>query len=136
MPFDLKDLWTAGGVLLGFQVTSFSWRISEEAKVGDKGDYTWIPPADILNLIAMLVATLGIFVLPVVGLVDVAFVKASFALSTLLFVGHSFAIAGHYELFNPRTRRSFKYFPLQEKCVVLIVALVVIVYFILLRRMA
>jgi hypothetical protein len=42
---DLKDLWTPTGLLLGFQVTLFKWRLEREAEVGDKGDILgWFQP--------------------------------------------------------------------------------------------
>ncbi|MFA4918823.1 MAG: hypothetical protein WC581_06185 [Thermodesulfovibrionales bacterium] len=137
MPFDLKDLWTAGGVLLGFEVTAFSWRIKEESMLArEKNEITWLPPADFLNLLAMLAASIGIFVLPVLGFSNLGLVKVLFGLSTILFVGHAFAIAGHYELFNWRTKRSFKYFPMQEKIVIIVVSIVSLFYlFVALQRL-
>lgn len=138
MPFELKDFWTAGGILLGFEITAFSWRISQESKVAEKGDIVWLAPADYLNLLAMLVTAAGVFVLPSLNIADTALFRILFGLAAILFVGHAFALAGHYELYNPlkgRTR-SFRYFPPQEKVAVGIVAIVSIVYLIVaLRRM-
>lgn len=51
MNIQLTDIWTVAGVLLGFQVTSFAWRVSREVDVGQVRDLTWLPPADILNLL-------------------------------------------------------------------------------------
>ncbi len=33
MKFELSQIWTAAGVLLGLQVSSFAWRIQQEAQV-------------------------------------------------------------------------------------------------------
>ncbi len=52
-----------------------------------------------------------------------------FGLSAIMFVGHSFALAAHYELFNHRTKRTYRYFPTQEKIVVVIVIFISFVYF-------
>ena len=112
------EIWTAAGVLLGFQVTSFLWRIGQEAGTGAKGDITWLPPADMLNLLAMSVLAIGVFVAPLMGAISLAATRLVLGLSVLLFVGHSFALAGHYELYNRHTPRSFDYFPLQEKIAV------------------
>ena len=123
----LSDIWTASGVLLGFQTTSFLWRVSNEVARSREGDLTWLPPADIVNLAAMTAIVLGVFVAPAVG---AAFVDSSkiFGLSAILFVGHCFCLAGHYEMFNPNTTRSMTYFPTQEKIAVGFVVLIAIVY--------
>lgn len=101
---ELSEFLTAGGVLLGFQVTSFGWRIAEESKVARQGDITWLPPADLLNIVAMIVTGLGVFVLPALGVIDVAIIKIMFGLGAILFVGHSISMAGHYELWQDRAR--------------------------------
>ena len=128
MSIELTDIWTAAGVLIGFQVTSFVWRVSREVEVGKKGDLTWLPPADILNLISMAVAMVGVFVLPIIGLADLSFMRFSFGLAVLLFVGYPFALAGHYDMYNNKTERSMSYFPFQEKVVVAIMFILVIAY--------
>jgi hypothetical protein len=124
MNIELVDIWTAAGVLIGFQVTSFVWRVSREVDVG----ITWLPPADILNLISMAVAMVGVFVFPILGLADLNFIRFSFGLAVLLFVGYPFALAGHYDMYNNKTSRSYSYFPLQEKVVVAIITILVIAY--------
>ncbi|VVB92867.1 Uncharacterised protein [uncultured archaeon] len=128
MDIQLADIWIAAGVLIGFQVTSFIWRISREVEVGKTRDITWLPPADVLNLLSMVIAMVGVFVLPILGLVDLSFIKLSFGLAVLLFVSYPFALAGHYDMYNNKTSRSFLYFPAQEKVVVAITAILVILY--------
>jgi hypothetical protein len=128
MNIQLSDIWVAAGVLIGFQVTSFAWRVSREVKVGASGDLTWLPPADILNLVSMLVTVIGVFALPILGLADLTFIKYSFGLAVLLFVGYPFALAGHYDMYNNKTARSYLYFPFQEKVVVVIVTILVVAY--------
>jgi len=46
---DLKDLWTPAGLILGFQVTLFKWRLERESEVGDKGDIPWLVPSDYIS---------------------------------------------------------------------------------------
>lgn len=128
MTIGANELWTAGGVLLGFQVTSFMWRIQQEASVADRGDICWLPPADIVNLSGMLVLAFGVFIGPITGFGGPRAPALAFGLAALLFVGHCFALAGHYELYNNRTNRSFTYFPMQERVVVAALVLVVVVY--------
>jgi hypothetical protein len=131
---ELPDFLTAGGVLLGFQVTSFGWRISEEARVARQGDITWLPPADFLNLVAMIVTVSGVFVLPALGINDSSTIKIMFGLGAILFVGHSISMAGHYELFNNKTKRSFAYFPFQEKVAVTATSIVALLYLVAAMR--
>ena len=101
MDIQPADIWTAAGVLIGFQVTSFAWRVSREVKVGESSDLTWLPPADILNLISMLIASIGVFALPILGLADSDIIKHSFGLAILIFVGYPlYALAGHYDMYN------------------------------------
>ena len=130
MEIQFADIWIAAGVLIGFQVTTFVWRISREVKVGEQKDITWLPPADILNLLSMVVAMVGVFVLPILDLVGVNFMKLSFGLAVLLFISYPFALAGHYDMYNNKTPRSFLYFPPQERVVVIITTILIISYLI------
>jgi hypothetical protein len=41
----------------------------------------------------------------------------AFGLAVLLLAGYPFALAGHYEMFSPRTPRTMTYCPLQEQVV-------------------
>jgi hypothetical protein len=128
MNIQLPDLWTAAGILLGFQVTSFAARVNREIAVGEQKNITWLPLADILNLFSMLVLVVGIFLLPVLGFVDQQFMRYAFGLAVLLFIGYPFALAGHYDMYNNKTKRSYQYFPFQEKVVVAVIAVSVITY--------
>jgi hypothetical protein len=129
-----EQIWTAAGVLLGFQVTSFTWRVSREVEVGKSGDLTWLPVADALNLASMLTTVVGVFVFPILDLADINFSKNAFGLAALLFIGYPFALAGHYEMYNKNTERSYTYFPLQERIVLLIVSVSVIAYLVFVLR--
>lgn len=131
MDIQLVDIWTAAGVLIGFQVASFTWRVSREIEVGQVGDLTWLPPADMVNLLSMVVLLVGVFTLPILDLVDMNFVKHSFGLAVILFIGYPFTLAGHYDMYNNKTPRSYDYFPFQEKVVVVILKICVVVYLVL-----
>ena len=143
------DIWTAAGVLLGFQVTSFIWRIDREVKLRDEGVQTWLTPSDIMNLISMIVVVVGVFVLPILGLANSTFLKDSFGLAAFLFIGHAFARAGHYSLYEypldalrdtflkilgktkggpPSDQQESAYFPRQEKVVVAIITIMAFAY--------
>jgi hypothetical protein len=121
MNVDLGSLWTAAGVLIGFQVTALMWRITREVSVGDEDRLTWLPPADMINLISLVVTMIGIFIIPSLGYGSLSLVKKSFGLSVLLLTGYPFALIGHYDLFGTKGR-SWDYFTKQEKVVVSILA--------------
>lgn len=131
MDMQFTDIWSAAGILIGFQVASFTWRVSREVEVGKTGDLTWLPPADMLNLISMVTLMVGVFILPILNLADLNFAQHSFGLAVILFVGYPFALAGHYDLYNSKTSRSYSYFPFQEKVVVLIIIILVVGYLLL-----
>ena len=125
---DLKDLWTPTGLLLGFQVTLFKWRLEREAEVGDKGDIPWLVPADYVSILGMLTFVFGAVLLPLSGLVSTGFARSSFGLGALLFVGQALGLAGHYQLFNRSRTRKFVWFPTEEKIVVVLTTMASLVY--------
>jgi uncharacterized membrane protein YiaA len=123
----LMDIWGVAGILMGFQIASFTWRISREVEVGELGDITWLPPADMLNMVSMATLAVGVFVFPILKIADLAFAEHSFGLAVILFIGYPFALAGHYDMYN-REKRSYEYFTLQERIVILLVAILAIAY--------
>ncbi|PWI19326.1 hypothetical protein DI272_38090 [Streptomyces sp. Act143] len=112
----------------GFQVTGFALRINREIDVSGKGDITWLPPADILNLLSIAVTMLGVFIAPVLEIGSATVPIRAFGLSVLLLAGYPFALAGHYDMFNPRTRRSWTYCPRQERIALAIVGVSAVAY--------
>lgn len=121
------ELWTAAGVLLGFQVTAFLMRLSREIAVGDRNMVTWMPPSDLLNLGSMVVTTIGVFILPLLGWATIDTSARLFGLALLLFVGYPFALAGHYEMYNQKPR-SGSYCTKQEKVALIVVGTIVLLY--------
>ena len=72
---------------------------------------------------------LAVFVAPPwLRLVSEVTAERALGLAVLLLVGYAFALAGHYEMFNPRTSRSFRAFPFQEKVAVFSVVLLSAIY--------
>lgn len=127
----VAELWSAAGVIVGFQVAAFTLRINREIAVGDKGDITWLPPADSVNLVSLTATLLGVFVAPIAGFYSVSTAAAVLGFAMILLVCYPFALAGHYELFNPRTSRSHARFPLQEKVAIVLGGLLSVTYIIL-----
>jgi len=131
-----NEIWIAAGVLLGFQVTSFAARINREIAVGEQrdifpGSVTWLPPSDIVNLFSMVVLVAGVFILPVFGFDEPRFMTYAFGLAMLLFLGFPFALAGHYDMYNNKSRRSYLYFPFQEQVAISVIAVLATSYIII-----
>ncbi|MFC1982822.1 hypothetical protein ACFLV5_03455 [Chloroflexota bacterium] len=130
MDMQLSNIWLAAAVILGFQVTWFIWRVSREVLMRSKGAPTWLPRADIVNLISMTLIVIGVFILPILGVRDLNIMKAFFGLAILLFVGYPFALIGHYKLYKWRID-DHSYCPQQEKIVIYIIGALTIIYIIL-----
>jgi hypothetical protein len=114
MNVEIGQLWEAASVLLALQATSFGWRINREASESEKGEATWLPVADIINLFAMCISVSCVFLAPILGFWSTAGAVRSFGVVLILTVGHAVSLAAHYELFK-FGKRSNSYFPLQEK---------------------
>lgn len=125
---ELKDLWTPTGLLLGFQVGLFKWRLEREAEVGDKGDIPWLVPSDYVSIVGMLIFVFGTILLPLSGLINTHLARTAFGLGALLFVGQALGLAGHYQLFNKTKKREFVWFPVQERIVVSVTLMASVAY--------
>jgi len=124
------DLWTAGGVLLGFQVSALWWRVQREVGQAEPGVPICVSASDYVNLAAMVVLVAGVFLYPTIADSFPKVTKVAFGVSTILFLGHAFALVGHYELFKhaPRPR---SYCPPQERIAIGSTGLAVLFYLIL-----
>lgn len=115
----IQELWTPAGIVLGFQMTLFSWRLSEEARVGADGETPWLAPSDYMNLSGAVVILFSTFLLPAAQLISPKASYIFFGLGTMLFLGSVFSMAGHYQLYRIRGRRMCIWFPKQEKIAML-----------------
>jgi hypothetical protein len=127
MDIKLGELWTVAVVLLGFQVGAFSWRLAREIAVAASADIVWFPPAEFVNLLAILCNCVGVFVLPLAGVSNADSVRVALGISVLLFAGYPFALAGHYDLFVPG-ERSMAYFTKQEKVAIALIVVAVLLF--------
>jgi hypothetical protein len=132
MTIDLTSIWASAGILLGFQLTSFSWRVARELDVtkNNLAERKWLPPGDFVNLLSMVISVIGVLILPLLGFVDANTVRYIFGLSLLLFAGYPFTLIGHYEMYTPlsKNKPSLSYFPRQEKITIVIIFLLALFY--------
>jgi|SRR5712664_453097 len=142
----LKDLWTVAAVLMGFQLTAFTWRLTRELSEQElRTQYhiepeqnvnRWFPPADYLNLISLMIVVGGVFLVPSLGLGSARSAEDALGLSAILFVGYPFAVLGHYNLlFSKGTTPPGKFATMQEIGVVVATVLAAILYAVLLYCM-
>jgi hypothetical protein len=135
----LKDLWTVAAVLMGFQLTAFTWRLTRELSEQElraqyhiepeKNVNRWFPPADYLNLISLMIAVGGVFLVPSLGFGSARFAEGALGLSAILFVGYPFAVLGHYNLlFSKGTTPPGKFSTVREILVVVATVLAAILY--------
>jgi hypothetical protein len=127
---DLKDLWTPTGLLLGFQVTLFKWRIEREAGIGDVRRAPWLAPADYVGIGGMLCFLFGVILLPSAGIIAFPTARVAFGLGSLFFIGQYLSLAGHYQLYNKdiKKMREHVWFHFQEKVLISLTLLVALFY--------
>jgi hypothetical protein len=121
----IRDLWIPTGLILGFQMTLFKWRIEREVSLIERGPI-YLVPSDYLSVVGMLCFVFGVFLLPIMGVLP-SIAPTAFGLGVLLFVGQVLALAGHYDMYNRRTRR-VAYFPKQERIAIVGTVAVAAVY--------
>jgi hypothetical protein len=79
----LGTLGSAAGVIAGFQVGAFTWRITREVNMSDTGEAVWLPVADLPNLASLAVTLLGVFVTAALDLVGPDGATLAFAWAVL-----------------------------------------------------
>lgn len=105
MGVDFDGISTAGGIVAGFAVTAFIFRIQRESSFRSKRAVYWLPPADLLLILALVVDLLGVFSIPLVAdSVDIA--RFALGLACLMLAGYAPAMAGHYDILWGRVPKS------------------------------
>jgi len=132
---ELKDIWAAAAILIGFELAGFSWRMDREMKLREvrlrnpHGGYTWFPPADYLNLFSLLVIVFGVFLLPMRGTLTAHAAGKALVAGLVLFAGYPFAVLGHYGLLFTKGKRELpgEYCTAAEGVVVAVTVVVAVV---------
>ena len=95
----LSHIWTAGAVLLGFQIAAFTWRINREVSMGDKGDVTWLTLSDGLVGLSFFWMVAFVFAVPLKMDVSAELTARFLGVGIFLFAVHPVVLAGHYNLY-------------------------------------
>lgn len=98
MAIELSELWTVTAILIGLQIGAMTWRAFRAINFLERGPIGGLLPADIMALIAMAVAVLGVFVVPLAGIENLKIPKVALGISIILSVGYPFALVVHYAL--------------------------------------
>ena len=86
--------------LVALQFAAFGWRINREITVGDANRKTWLPLADILNIVSMLSVIVFLVIIPLKTEALESIGRAVLAAGYLLLAFHPITMAGHYRLFS------------------------------------
>jgi hypothetical protein len=126
----LNDLLEIAGIIIGFQLTIFTFRITRELQFDRKN--RWFPLADFINLLSVLVTVSFLFIYPLNNLetYDIKLCQKFFGFALLLFVIYPFALIGHYDLFKKHSKRNKrqKYVTDQERWVLIIGGIISTIY--------
>lgn len=129
---NIFHLWTVAAVLLGFQMAALAWRMNRELYVEKKRRRTWIPWADRMIYVSMIILIGGVFVAPLLGDISLRWATWLFGLALVIFAGTPPVIAGHYNLFRYDPNRTDR--PLtttQEKWALWIVLIAIVAYLVI-----
>ncbi len=96
MAIELSEIWTVAAILIALQIGAVTWRVFRAITLLERGPRGWLLPADIMALIAMVVAFVGVFVVPSVGIENLTIPKVALGISIILSVGYPFALVVHY----------------------------------------
>jgi len=91
-------------LLMGLQYAAFGWRINREISVGDRGEQTWLPLADILNLSNFCLTIIFCILIPLKHDSFGNISKAFLASGLVLVFFHPINMLAHYELLDNKGR--------------------------------
>lgn len=96
MTIELSEIRTIAAILIALQLGAVSWRVFRAITLFERGRRGWLLPADVMALIAMGVAFVGVFVVPSIGIGNLTIPKVAVGISIILSVGYPFALVTHY----------------------------------------
>ncbi|MBL7809285.1 MAG: hypothetical protein JNN28_15805 [Saprospiraceae bacterium] len=125
-----NELLQIAGILIGFQITIFTFRMTRELTL--KRKKRWFPLPDFINLLSVLITVIFVFLYPLKNMetFDLKTCQKLFGFAILLFIIYPFALIGHYEFFTKSSKRikDQKYLTSQELIVMIIGSIVSILY--------
>ena len=125
----LNNFWQVAGVLLGFQVAAFTFRLNRELQFKDRTE-RWFPLADCLNILSMLITVVFVFAIPIAQRrnLNIDSCYFWFGVAMIIFIFYPIALVAHYDLIGQKRDKAQKYLTTQEIFVVLTAIVATIIY--------
>ncbi|AEE53292.1 hypothetical protein [Haliscomenobacter hydrossis] len=126
---EIITFWQVAGILLGFQVTAFTFRLNRELQFPDRTQ-RWFPLADFLNILSMLITTIFVFAIPIAqrNNINIDNCYFWFGVAMIIFVFYPIALIAHYDLLGKKKEEEQRYTTKQEFIVIIIALLSTIIY--------
>jgi hypothetical protein len=94
--------------LIALQFVAFGWRINREVVMEGKGERTWLPASDWLNIVSLIAVTWCCMLRPLYTQDFGRLSKSVLAVSYVLIALHPVSQAAHYRLFSPKGRSIYE----------------------------
>lgn len=100
--------------LIALQFVAFGWRINREVVMEGKGERTWLPASDWLNIASLIAVSLCCVLRPIYTQEFGRLSRSVLAVGYVLIALHPVSQAAHYRLFSPKGRSVYK--SVDKKC--------------------
>ena len=97
--------------LIALQFVAFGWRINREVVMEGKGERTWLPASDWLNIASLIAVSLCCVLRPIYTQEFGRLSKTVLAVGYVPIALHPVSQAAHYRLFSPKGRSVYEKFP-------------------------
>ena len=98
----LWNLWIVAGVVAGFQIGAFRWRIERELRMEEKNQTVWFPVTDWMLVGSFVGLLITVFILPTLVNISVECTARLLVVCVIPLAVYPFGLIGHYKLFRPR----------------------------------
>jgi hypothetical protein len=129
---DRGTLATIASVISSFGIAMLFFRILRQLEMGKKGEAIWLPVADWLLVLAIILSLLVVIV-PLLILSQTALPAAASGAAAIMVAGYVFAILGHYRIFFGGKRTGLRDNPEPWELFFVVVALIAALCFFLYR---
>jgi hypothetical protein len=97
--------------LIALQFVAFGWRINREVVMEGKGERTWLPASDWLNILSLAAVSLFCVLWPISTQDFGRVCRSVLAIGYVLIAMHPVSQAADYRLFSPKGRSVYKEWP-------------------------
>jgi hypothetical protein len=94
-------------ILLALQIATLGWRINREIPLGDKGERTWFPVADYLNVLSMVSVVFVCIVMPINFTENKTAIRIALTAGFILIGLYPLNLMAHYRFFSRLGRHKY-----------------------------